>query len=40
MFADQSVFAAQFHTHLAVEDGVIQASRLSSVIINTDNAAT
>jgi hypothetical protein len=40
MFADQSVFAALRHTLLAVEDGVIQASRLGSVIINIDNAAT
>jgi hypothetical protein len=40
MFADQSVFGAQFHAHLTVEDGVIQASRLNSVIINIDNAAT
>jgi hypothetical protein len=40
MFTDQSIFAAQFHTNLAVEDAVIQASRLSGVIMNTDNAAT
>ena len=40
MFADQSVFAALFHTHLAVEDSVIKYSRLSSVIINVNNAAT